>query len=112
MIETIVEKLALHTQEEIVYKNVEQENNLLYCDVASRTIGSELCLLLDIPHKSWMMHLFFGERDAGRKYLTDNLQLVLLSLGGIGNLMKELPAAARQPWHLAKAWYQRHYEGN
>ncbi|MCI1189515.1 hypothetical protein MON38_18995 [Hymenobacter sp. DH14] len=110
-VETIIARLEELTAEQITCEYVKDEQGFFAVEASSKTIAGGFTLLLPtLEEPSYEALCGMGSTPT---YLLDAVAAVLLELGGTDEYATDeyavqLPAAAYQPWRLAKEWYQKH----
>lgn len=105
-LKTVVERLEQLTAEKITCEYLEDDKGLLFgAEISSETIDDALTLLLSV--KEGPFYETWRSISMHHNYLVDTTVVVLQALGGNYEYASSLPAAAHQPWRLAKEWYQK-----
>ena len=105
-LKTVIERLEQLTAEKIICDYLEDDKGLIFsAEVSSEAIDDALTLLLPIQEVPF--YEIWRNINASRSYLLDVLVVVLQAMRGTCEYASSLPAAAHQPWQLAKGWYQK-----
>lgn len=102
-LELIISQLEKRTGEAMICDYLEDEEGLQGADVSSQAISGGFSLILPIFETP---DYVICPKSPLNYYLADAAVIVLQELGGIYEDAAFLPAAAQQPWQLAKKWYQ------
>ena len=103
-IEKVLKRLEQLVAAEITSEALVDDEGFFGVELDCEAVGGGLALLPDTDSLGYLSYTGISTYNL---YLMNALAVVLLELGGRYEHASSLPAAAKQPWQLARQWYQR-----
>jgi len=103
-LKTVIEKLEQLTAEKITCDPppLKDDEGFLCAIISSEATGGRVTIV-QMTEACYELLCILGAHG----YLLDATEVALQALGGTFEHASSLPAAAHQPWQIAKDWYQK-----